>query len=68
MCRIPQHWKSISKSAGNPDSDGCGVWDNVEANNGSNPLKGSSLDSNVDSFPDSWVLPNQGLNIPVLTP
>ena len=58
------------QSAGEPDSDGDGVWDNVEGTNGSNPLKASYQDSNNDAngdgSPDSWILPDDGLNVPIL--
>jgi hypothetical protein len=57
------------QSAGNPDSDGDGVWDNLEIMNGTSPLKATYLhsegDANIDSMPDNWISFISTLNVPI---
>ncbi|WP_299266532.1 hypothetical protein [uncultured Psychrosphaera sp.] len=56
------------QSAGKADTDGDGVWDNIEILNGTSPLKSSYLhsngDVNNDGKPDSWILFDEQLNVP----
>ena len=57
------------ESPGFGDSDGDGVWDYVEKQNGTDHLQYNTSDKmsdiNLDGYPDYYILPQQDLNIPL---
>lgn len=68
----------ICLSAGNPDTDGDGVWDGFELQNATNPFAANSRaatsdalttndgtqDANGDGYPDSFIMPDNQINTP----